>query len=435
MDIESLIKATQATILKGTTSIPINKISTDTRTIKKGDFYLPLKGEHFDGEKFIDNALEKGAVGYFTTTNYINNTANVILSVQDATETYLKIANYTRNKINPKVIAITGSSGKTTTKEMVASVCSTKFKTHKTALNHNNEIGFCQTLMDMPNDTEILVTEMGMRGLGQIELLSKYANPDISVITNVGTAHIGILGSRENIAKAKCEIVKHQNPNGVFIAPNDDLIKQTIQFDGEQIYVDDFKIIEHCEGHTKFEYKNKIWEINIEGECNVIDAIYAIEVGFALNMDYKDINTGLKLYSPIEKRWEISQKNGYKIINDSYNANPESVKSALKTVFQLYPQAVIILGNMGELGKDEKIYHKEVGEFIKTQKANYKKLITIGNLAKEISDINNNSINFETNTQAANYILKEIEKNSTLFLKASRTMKFEEISKMIGSAK
>jgi len=152
-------------------------------------------------------------------------------------------------------------------------------------------------------------------------------------------------------------------------------------------------------------------------------------------MDYKDINTGLKLYSPIEKRWEISQKNGYKIINDSYNANPESVKSALKTVFQLYPQAVIILGNMGELGKDEKIYHKEVGEFIKTQKANYKKLITIGNLAKEISDINNNSINFETNTQAANYILKEIEKNSTLFLKASRTMKFEEISKMIGSAK
>ena len=198
MKIKELIAATNAKVIKPIDENLDVNISTDTRTIKKGDFYLPLKGASFDGEKFITQALEKGAVGAFCTKDGGN------LQVTDTLTAYLELANYRRKKLNFKVVAITGSSGKTTTKELVASTLSEKFKTFKTPLNHNNEIGFCQTIFETPDDTEVLVLEMGMRGLGEIELLSKYSEPDITIISNVGTAHIGRLGSRENIAKAKC---------------------------------------------------------------------------------------------------------------------------------------------------------------------------------------------------------------------------------------
>ena len=204
MKICELIKAVNAEVIKPVDLDKDVRISTDTRTIKPGDFYLPLKGANFDGENFITQALAKGASGAFCTGNDGN------LKVKNTLTAYLELANYRRKKINPIVVAITGSSGKTTTKELTASVLGERFKTFKTPLNHNNEVGLCQTIFEMDDDTEVLILEMGMRGLGEIELLSKYAEPDITIIANVGTAHIGRLGSRENIARAKCEIVKHQ---------------------------------------------------------------------------------------------------------------------------------------------------------------------------------------------------------------------------------
>ena len=200
------------------------RISTDTRTIKSGDIYLPLKGATFDGEDFCDKALEADASGCFYTkesgklkvgdgklNNFQLSTLNfqlnkIFLKVPDTLTAYLQIANFARKKINPIVIGVTGSSGKTTTKEMIYSVVSEKFKTQKTFSNHNNEIGFCQTVLGMQEDCEVLIVEMGMRGLGEIELITKYAQPDYAVITNAGSAHIGRLGSLDNIAKAKCEI-------------------------------------------------------------------------------------------------------------------------------------------------------------------------------------------------------------------------------------
>ena len=200
---EDLIKATGAKILKDNGRDINFNISTDTRTISDKDIYLPLKGETFDGEKFIDKAIANGAKAYFTTGETIFDKADLVLKVSDTKDSYMKIAQFYLNKINPIKIGITGSAGKTTTKEMVYSVLNYKFRTHKTFSNHNNEIGFCQTIFEAPDDAEVLVLEMGMRGLGEIELLSKYAEPDITIISNVGTAHIGRLGSRENIAKAK----------------------------------------------------------------------------------------------------------------------------------------------------------------------------------------------------------------------------------------
>ena len=157
-------------------------ISTDTRKLKHGDVYLPLRGENFDGHNFIDKALASGARGYFTQDKFkINEKADFIIYVKNALVAYLKLANYIRNKINPTVIAITGSCGKTTTKEMLYRVFSTQYRTHKTFLNHNNEIGLCETFFNMPINCEVLIIEMGMRNLGEIELLSNYSNPDIGI--------------------------------------------------------------------------------------------------------------------------------------------------------------------------------------------------------------------------------------------------------------
>ena len=214
---DELIEITGAIVLKDEISpLKTLAISTDTRTIKETDIYLPLKGASFDGENFIDKALDAGALAYFTTNECIFENAKLVLKVENTLNAYLKLAQYYKQKFNPITIGITGSSGKTTTKEIVYSVLNEKFKTHKTFSNHNNEIGFCQTILSMPTDTEALIVEMGMRGLGEIELISTHLNPDYAIITNSGTAHVGRLGSLDNIAIAKCEITKGLKQNGTF---------------------------------------------------------------------------------------------------------------------------------------------------------------------------------------------------------------------------
>lgn len=432
-EIARVVGANADSLPKKVLDTEVNAFSTDTRTIKQGDFYIPLKGENFDGEKFIDKAIENGAVGYFGVN--INSSLagnNVVgLKVNDTKEAYLKLANWYRKKINPKVIMITGSSGKTTTKELVYSVVSQKYRTIRTPLNHNNEIGLCQTIFSMDNDTEVLIIEAGMRGLGEIELISKYAEPDYSIISNVGTAHIGRLGSRENIAKAKCEITSYQNPNGVLVAHNDDLIKSTVQFDGEKIYysINDVEIVKKEIGYSQFKYNNELYELNIEGDYNIENSLSAINIGHLLKIDYPLIKKGLADYKPIEKRWEIEKIAGYNVINDSYNANPDSMKATLNTVLDLYTDVTIVLGDMGELGVNEKVYHREVGEFINKKNKPLPKILTVGTLAKEISDEIKVCFtkNFGNNTDVSRYILDNIEVGTTIFLKASRSMRFEEI--------
>ena len=434
MKIKDLIRVTRAEVNPDFLSDEILdkevRISTDTRTIEAGDFYLPLKGENFDGERFLEEALEKGAVGAFCTT-YASE-KGILLKVPNTLTAYLQLANYRRNELNPRVVAVTGSSGKTTTKELVASVLGIKFNTFKTPLNHNNEVGFCQTIFEMPDNTEALVLEMGMRGLGEIELLSKYAEPDITIICNVGTAHIGRLGSKENIAKAKCEIVKYQRGK-YFIAHDDELIRKTVNFAGEKIYysIKEVNIFQKEANCSKFEYKGNVYELNVGGEYNIENALSAINAGLKLGLNVNEIEKGLKSYHPIEKRWEGVNVGGYEIINDSYNANPESMKAFVDTIFELYNNYTLVLGDMGELGKSEVEYHKKLGEYINDHKSLDKKstIVTIGELSQNISDEIKNckSIHFKTIEQAVNYIKQNISKESKIFLKASRSMKFERI--------
>lgn len=431
MKIEELIEASNAQIIKSIETIENIEVSTDTRTIKKGDFYLPLKGANFDGENFLDKAIENGAIGCFITGENYPKSAQIVLKVKNTLETYLKLANFYRKKINPKVIAITGSSGKTTTKEMVFAVLKEKFNTVKTLSNHNNEIGLCQTIFSMDENCEALIIEMGMRGLGEIEVLTTFAEPDIAIITNAGSAHLGRLGSLDNIAIAKCEITKKLNKQGTLIAHNNPRIKTFNNFEGEKIFysIDDTKILERKAGYTKFIYNNLEYELFTEGDFNVENSISAIETGLKLGLAQEEIKRGLASYKPIEKRWEAEEINGLKIINDSYNANPESMKASVSTFLGLYTNPVVVLGDMGELGEKELELHSQVGiELAKIAPKNTK-FITVGNLSKNIA---NNLKNFDTKCVNTNKEASEILKTSNyqgsnVFLKASRSMKFEEI--------
>lgn len=438
--LDDIIKATNAKILKSNMVDDLRfTFSTDTRTIQQGEIYLPLKGENFDGEKFIDKALESGAIGYFCTDEQIIESAKIILQVENSLIAYLQLARFYKRKIVPKTVAITGSSGKTTTKEMAFSVASEKFKTHKSELNFNNEIGLCKTILSMPEDTQVLILEMGMRGPGEIELLSEYSEPDIAIIANVGTAHVGRLGSKENISKAKCEVIKHMKKDGILIAHDNNLIKNEIKnYEINSLYfsLNDAQIKERKIGYSKFQHKNYQYELNIEGDYNIQNALSVIEMGLLLGMQEEEIASGLKKYSPIEKRWEIQELSGYKVINDSYNANPDSMQAVIKTVLDVYlPPLLFVLGNMGELGEDEEKYHKNIGDFLVN---NYKEgieIITVGKLAQKITSVLSEkgiySKNFSDNIKTALYILDNVKIGTTIILKASRSMKFEEIIETI----
>ena len=405
-------------------------ISTDTRKIQKNDVYLPLRGENFDGHNFIDKAVEIGALGYFTQDKFkINKNARFVIYVKNALIAYLELANYIRRKINPKVIAITGSCGKTTTKEMLSSVFSTQYKTHKTILNHNNEIGLCETSFNMPQDTEVAIVEMGMRNLGEIELLSKYANPDIGIISNVGSAHVERLGTLENIAKAKCEIASNLKPEGLFIGVDSDRIKNNLNYSGKKIFINlknahDIKISVNS---TTFKYKDIEYEITQPGEYNISNAILVIEAGLYLNVSVENIKKGLLEYKPIEKRWEKTVVGDFTIINDSYNANPESMSAVLKTFLAIYQMPIVlVLGDMGELGKDSIMYHRKIGEFLSGYSGI--ELYTVGSSARHIAkNTTLNSVEFSDNESCAKHIVNYAPKGATILLKASRSMKFEEI--------
>lgn len=431
---DELINATGAVVLRDSlkNNAQTFDISTDTRTITDKDIYLPLKGESFYGENYIDKAIEAGAKAYFTAKDTCLEGAELVLKVENTLEAYLNIAKYYRQKINPITVAITGSSGKTTTKEIVYSVLSQKFKTQKTFSNHNNEIGFCQTVLGMDKTTQALIVEMGMRGLGEIELISTHLEPDFAIITNSGSAHVGRLGSLDNIAIAKCEIATGLKPTGTFIAKNQEIIKKHINFDGEKIYysIEDVKVLERKQAYTKFQYKGNIYELNVEGDYNIENSLATIELGLKVGLTVDEIQQGLLSYHPIEKRWELEEINGLKFINDSYNANPESMKASVKTFVELYKNPVVVLGNMGELGDNEILYHQQVGEYLGDLNKGVKYL-TVGNLAKEIGKTlekkGNDVKYFESNEDVSRYILDNFNESYTIFLKASRAMKFEEI--------
>lgn len=439
LNLGEILKATKAEVIFGDILTNIEDeycFSTDTRTIKDGDIYIPLKGESFDGENFIENALNSGAAGYFTSDkSKVFEKAEFALLVKDTKEAYLQLANFYKNKINPYTIAVTGSSGKTTVKEMMYSVFKNAGNTVKSILNHNNEVGLCQTLLNLEKTTQYLIVEMGMRGIGEIELLSKYAEPDVAVIVNTGSAHIGRLGSLLNIAKAKFEIAKHLKQDGLLIAHDNELIKQINDYKHKTVYFglndEELHIKEMTSNSCDFVYKGFEYKLNVGGEHNIQNALSVIEAGLYAGLKESIIAKGLAEFSPIEKRWDVKNVGEFNVINDSYNSNPESVKAALKTFLSYTPNPKsVVLGDMGELGLNEEEYHIATGEFLEQFECDY--VLTLGELAKYIQPRNIKTVHFNDKQKLVAFMKEHLKNGSNVLLKASRFMKFEEIIEELG---
>nr|MBX2859902.1 UDP-N-acetylmuramoyl-tripeptide--D-alanyl-D-alanine ligase [Vampirovibrio sp.] len=433
-------------------------LSTDTRTIAPGDFYLPLTGANFDGQKFVSQAIDQGAVGAFLSAGYFEEhrdaltTLPNLIVVPDTLVAYMQLGRAHLLRHNPTVIGITGSSGKTTTKEMIDAALSGVIPTQKSEKNHNNEIGVTQTLLNLEPETKVLIVEMGMRGLNQINVLSKAATPQIGVITNIGPAHIGLLGSLENIAKAKCELFEGMDPQrsiGILNA-DDALLMETAQgvWQGrvEAYSLNEVSHIQSTpEGGIRFSYQDQAFTLSVPGQYNISNALAAIKIGETLGVELSDMAEGLAHYQPIEGRWRREPLPGYEnscLINDAYNANPDSIKASLKGFLEAdLPTAkrVLIIGGMKELGAFSEQYHRDLGNWLATQ-SGIDLLITAGEEAQLIAEAATD-VDFPVlstsglDTADEHAVLESIERafcefpldlnDTTLLLKGSRSCRLE----------
>lgn len=331
------------------------RISTDSRSLNAGDIFIALKGENFDAHDFIDQVLDSAAA--FVVSEIEHNDERVIV-VEDTLLAYHELAQSYRQLVNPITVAITGSSGKTTTKEMLAGILQKKYRLHATEKNFNNEYGVPKTILAMPLDTELLVLEMGMRGLGQIELLSKTAQPNIAVITNIGVAHIEILGSRENIKKAKLEIVAglcdYKSP--------EKKLDQLFVVD-EKLYADISQQKDKFPTIQVFDSSSRYQLNGLVSPGVIADANAAALVAQYLGLEEDEIKTALLDYKAADGRGKFYYAGENIIIDDSYNANPESLKSSLEGLLQQFPQERKILV-MGELKESTQKYINKVEDFI-----------------------------------------------------------------------
>ena len=440
-------------LLSGRADTALYNFVKDTRELNKGDVYVGLSGEHFQGSKLWKEALNLGAVGVLiekveiTYEDLKNYQDKVIIKVEDTTKALQELAAYKRKQFNIPVIAVTGSVGKTSTKDMIASVLKQKYNVHKTSGNYNNHIGLPLTILGLKEEHEVLVTEMGMNHFGEISLLTNIAKPTVAVITNIGTAHIGNLGSRENILKAKLEILEGLEKDGAVIINNDnDLLhnwsKKENNYNIKKYGIEnesDYKainIISNQEGSTyQVEIENDIYNVKVPigGSHFVYNSLCAICVGNYFKIPMEKILKGIEEVDLTKKRMEIIKKEKCVIINDCYNASYDSMKPAIEYLHQIDgKRKIAVLGDMLELGEYSKDLHEKVGEVVAKNKID--KLITVGELSKNIANKamalgmeKENIIECE-NTETATKKLKEIiQTGDVILLKASNAMKFSTI--------
>ena len=346
--------------------LTINAIEFDSRQIKTGDLFLPLQGAR-DGHEFIDTAFANGAVATFSEKNITSDYPYIL--VVDCLKAFQDLAQYYLEKIRVDVIAVTGSNGKTTTKDMIATILATTYKTYKTQGNYNNEIGLPYTVLHMPDDTEKIVLEMGQDHLGDIALLSNLTHPHIAVVTLIGEAHLEFFGSREKIAQGKIQITQGMDGHGILIAPADKIIssflpekQKVIRFGAdEDIFVTE---LEEHKNYLNFKTNfldNEI-KLPVTGKYNATNAMIASYVGKLLNVSEEKIISALAQLNLTRNRTEWKKAaNGADILSDVYNANPTAMKLILET-FSSIPannggKKIAVLADMKELGDSELALH------------------------------------------------------------------------------
>lgn len=453
LSIKNIIEVTKGKLIVGNEENVCKTYSKDTRTIKNGDCYIGIKGEKFDGNKFWETALENGAdtvivQGVNFKGKDIEKWKNKnIIKVEDTLEALYEIAKYKRSLYNIPVIAITGSVGKTSTKDMVANVVSQKYKTLKTQGNHNNNVGLPFTILEL-QDEEAMVLEMGMNHFGEISLLTSIAKPTMCIITNIGTSHIGNLGSRENILKAKLEILEGSKEPVVVINNDNDLLHKWYEENKENINIHTYGIKENSmlnatnikleEQSSSFECKinEKVENIkvNVGGNHFVLNALCALTVGKILEISNDKLVYGIENFELTQKRMDIyNLKNDIKIINDAYNASFESMQASLHVLSEYKDRRKIaVLGDMFELGEFSKELHKKVGEEVAKNKIDI--LIANGENAKYIIEtakekLDNENIYYLNAKEEIEEILQKISKPGDVILfKASNGMQFYKIA-------
>ena len=421
----------------------VTSISTDTREITQGSLFIAIKGENFDGHKFVEEAFKKGAVACVVEEKQNHNGEQLI--VQNSITAYGEIAKLYRDKFKIKVVGLTGSIGKTSTKEMVYSVLNPQEKTLKTEQNYNNEIGTPKTLLGIDSSFKNAVIEMGMSGFSEIEYLTKMVQPDIGIITNIGVSHIEALGSKEGILKAKFEITEGIKENGILILCGDDNMlwneKDNIKIKTLTYGVRNKKAtayaenIVYNENSTEFVicYENNKYnaEIPILGEHNVLNAVCAFLVGSVLGYDEKNCAKNLSTFKTSGMRQNIVEHSGCKVIEDCYNASPDSMKSSLNllNLVEKKNKKIAVLGDMLELGEFSQQMHTEVGEFVASGDVDC--LLTFGENSKFISDkakeLKVESYHFTDKEQLLEKLLQITKTGDVILFKASRGMKLEDV--------
>lgn len=459
LSLKELTKVIKGKIISGNPKSIIKSISIDSRTLNKGDFFIPLLGEKCDGHQFINEALSKGAIGFLTSMDenrlnfkreiYLN---KIIILVENTQEALEEMAKYVRKISRYEVVAITGSIGKTVTKEIITSVLKQKFKVECSPENYNTEIGVPLTILSYNDDIQILILELAMRGLNQITRLAKICKPKIGVMTLINNTHIELLGSVENIVKAKSELIKAIPKDGVTILCRDDkwytlfssisnseVVNYGLSNDS-QVSAKDITLDEMAKPRFKLCFKDREVDISlpITGDQYVLNSLAAAAVGISYEMDLNQIKKGLESVKPFKMRMQIEEgKRNILLINDSYNANPTSMKAAIKVLSYLKQKrkrrSVAILGDMLELGKFSGISHINIGKFIVRQ--NVDLLLTRGENAKIISQtalsngMSKDQVHqFSSNDEIKENILNLIKPKDIVLVKASRAMAFDDIA-------
>lgn len=450
MTISDIIEAIDGKLLCGDINKKITDITTDSRKTAPGVLFIPLEGEKFDGHEFINAAFDLGASAALTHKDTELLVGKTIIKVNDTRKALGDIARYYKKLCNIPTVAVTGSVGKTTTKDMLASVMSQKYNTLKTQANFNNDIGLPLTIFNMEKEHEAAVLEMGMNHFGEIEYLAGVGMPDVAVITNIGESHIENLGSREGIFKAKMEITKQFTENNMLIVNGDDdflshtkglcnykVIYYGITNPENDVYAKDIENnglegISFTAVADGIDYKI---EVNVPGEHNVYNALAAICVGREFGVPMEKIIEGIRSCELTSMRMETEQHNGITIINDCYNASPDSIRAALKVLGNVDCQRKIaILGDVLEMGDFAKEAHYNLGSAVVDNGVDV--LVTAGENMKYLAQYAKDNgvetvVSFDKTLEVCNYIKDKITGGDAVLIKASHGMHFEEVYSVI----
>lgn len=449
--IEEIERACGAQLLKRGREPSMDGVSTDTRTIETGNLFLALKGENFDGHAFLKKACEEGASGVilsdasFAAEVPSDVSAFLVKNTKKALE---DLAHFHRMRFHVPVIGITGSNGKTTTKDMTTALLSSRFHVCATQKNFNNEIGLSMTLLSMTKETEVCVVEMGMRGFGQIAELCAIASPTIGIVTNVGTSHIGILGSQENIAKAKAELIEALPKDGTAILNGDDPFVKAMgdSFEGRVISYGlagrytvrgtdaRYEASQTQFICTSFDEAFRV-KLHLLGVHNVYDALAAIAAARVLGVDSRKIQRAFADFYPIGQRQTLLTIAGISVMDDSYNANPLSMEMAFGSLKQIpASHHYLVLGDMGELGEMEEALHQETGK--KAAAMGFDGLITVGPLSRHLASAAKEGgmmsvFSYDTCEEAAEKLAALAKAGDAVLVKGSHYMHMEKVPMLL----